>query len=454
MKYKKVIKLLIIGLLLFGFLKMNKWQAADSFKSFKTDEFEDKITTEDMKKDLDFIVKVLAEVHPNTYKGFTEEQRNIIEKAYDKIKSPINTEEFYFIANEIISSMKDGHTAMHLQNSFNDKGINLRILWLNDGMYVGEDTELFQRGDRIISIGNKDEVTILNELSKIIPAENTYWTKYQGAILLTKELFLKHLGLATDDEVELVIDRDGIKSIINVAIEKLKVEKSKEDWVFYKIDKENSLGILTLNKCIYNQKYMETVGLFFQDVAQYSISNIVVDVRENLGGDSRVIDEFIRYINIDEYKSYGTEIRFSHYAKQQRGYNQLHGTNFYPHSIVTNNKLNNSKLAFNGELYILTSAATFSSGNMFPVIIKDNNLGKVIGEPTGNKPSSYGDILSLSTPINNLKFIVSHKRFYRPDITKHEEDSVYPDITVYTTIEDVMENKDSQMDALIQIINN
>jgi C-terminal processing protease CtpA/Prc len=109
---------------------------------------------------------------------------------------------------------------------------------------------------------------------------------------------------------------------------------------------------------------------------------------------------------------------------------------------------------FKDELYILTSAKTFSSGNWFAVIIKDNHLGTVIGEPTGNQPSSYGDILSFQMPNTGFRFTVSYKKWIRPDTRNDPKDALYPDVTVYTTIEDIIRNRDPQMEKLKEMIKN
>ncbi|WP_081943582.1 S41 family peptidase [Caloranaerobacter azorensis] len=97
---------------------------------------------------------------------------------------------------------------------------------------------------------------------------------------------------------------------------------------------------------------------------------------------------------------------------------------------------------------------TFSSGNWFAVIIKDNNIGKVIGEPTGNQPSSYGDILSFETPNSGFMFSVSYKKFIRPNTENDPEDCLHPDIEVYTTIQDILNGRDPQIEKLIEIVKN
>ena len=46
------------------------------------------------------------------------------------------------------------------------------FVWLKDGMIISENTDLLKKGDKILSIGNKEPEQILKEMKKIIPAEN------------------------------------------------------------------------------------------------------------------------------------------------------------------------------------------------------------------------------------------------------------------------------------------
>lgn len=77
---------------------------------------------------------------------------------------------------------------------------------------------------------------------------------------------------------------------------------------------------------------------------------------------------------------------------------------------------------------------------------------QIIGEPTSNQPSCYGEPLSFTMPNTGIRFKISHKQFFRPDANRDHEDSIYPDIEVYRKIDDVMNNRDIQMEALIKLI--
>jgi C-terminal processing protease CtpA/Prc len=86
--------------------------------------------------------------------------------------------------------------------------------------------------------------------------------------------------------------------------------------------------------------------------------------------------------------------------------------------------------AYDDNVYVLTSPKTFSSATMFSVYLQDNDLGKVIGEPSGNRPSAYGDVLSFQLPNSKLIFNTTYKYFIRPDATKDGEDAQKPDYLV------------------------
>ena len=86
---------------------------------------------------------------------------------------------------------------------------------------------------------------------------------------------------------------------------------------------------------------------------------------------------------------------------------------------------------------MLTSQLTFSSGNWFGVILGDNALAEIVGERTGNAPTSAGDILRFQAPHSRYVFTVSHKEWVRPDRARDPADTLTPDLLVPVTREDI-----------------
>ena len=84
---------------------------------------------------------------------------------------------------------------------------------------------------------------------------------------------------------------------------------------------------------------------------------------------------------------------------------------------------------FNGDLYVLTDTFTYSAAMDFAMLIGDNDLGTLVGEPSGNLPDSYGDILFFQMPNSDLVVRISFKKWYRIDAAKAQE-ALIPDVVV------------------------
>jgi C-terminal processing protease CtpA/Prc len=400
---------------------------------------------------------VLCDVHPKTYHGFSKQQKQLFESLRFKITEPMDAQKFYFIVNKIFFSMKDAHTFLYPMKNKQNRLIKAKIEWLQDGLYVTGNGDKLKQGDKVIAIGGRSVDELLNELAHIIPSKNPHSIQCKAGNGLIREAYFDQLNLIQNDSVVYLVERGDTKLKVNMPLITKSDNVSKKiskPWVRFEIDEKLSLGILTLDSCRYNDEYKNKLKEFFAEARKHNIQHIAVDVRNNGGGNSMVIDEFLSYLNIKKYKTFSSEIRYSKATTLQRNTTKDKGYKKPLFRLNTryNRKCPYPELIFNGKLYILTSAKTFSSANWFAVIVKDNKLGTVIGEPTGNAPTSYGDILQFQMPNTGFRFSCSYKKWIRPDTSNDPEDGLYPDVTVYTTIEDIIQNKDAQIEKLKAIV--
>jgi hypothetical protein len=408
----------------------------------------DQVSPEMMEEDFEYVVDKLANVHPVTVGGFPEAQMKIIANIREKIREPLTTEEFYFLVNELFHSFHDAHTTMWLVFS---RGIDLPLIRLRDGLYVDRDTDTLQRGDLILSLGGQTVPGLFDRLNQILGTENGHLVRLEGAWMLTARPYLHHLGLMDNDGVEVTCLRDGQEHRLRLPIIELE-RPSREEGPFmsYSIDQRHHLALMTLNTSRYDAEYRRNLRRFFGELHEQQIGNIILDLRENGGGDSRVIDEFVRYLCVDRIKGYGSNVRYSQDSRLQTKVRK-YGVEEFPRSEHINRKVG-QELLFSGRLFVLTSPHTFSSANMFAATIQDNRLGTIVGEPTGNQPSCYGHPLSFQMPRTGIYFRISHKQFFRPDPTLDRIDAVYPDLDVYRRITDILEGRDAQLERIIELI--
>ena len=72
---------------------------------------------------------------------------------------------------------------------------------------------------------------------------------------------------------------------------------------------------------------------------------------------------------------------------------------------------------YGGKVYVLTSAATFSSAVIFTYLLQDNHLATVVGQSPSNNPNSYGDVIPLRLPNSRLRWIMTYKYSSVPTAT-------------------------------------
>ena len=96
-------------------------------------------------------------------------------------------------------------------------------------------------------------------------------------------------------------------------------------------------------------------------------------------------------------------------------------------SINRSEKYRKKGYGFSGNIYVIISVYTYSSAMDFAMLIKDNNIGTIIGEASSNNPNSYGMITRFVLPNSKLYAQISTKKWYRINETT-EEKFIEPDI--------------------------
>jgi hypothetical protein len=379
-------------------------------------------------EDLTYIMSKLEERHPACMKGIPEEVKSQYNKEISGLKDQMTVLELWQASARILSRLKDAHTNVGYYTK------EISVLPLTFDM---EDGELYCSGDDFTNY----KVKLIND----VPWKNLYQTyldqfsyelesyaEYNFAKKLLSKVFMDFIGVDTSSNISIIFElgEGEQEETFSFGDQKEGNTVSKEPFVFFEIDKEKSLGILTLLSCDYNKVYKDTLKDFFTEVKANGIHYVAVDLRNNGGGNSSVANEFIRYLDIDEYyETGGMDVRYGPFLSE------------FKKSITKNKKYED--LLFTGKVYSLTSNKTFSSAQMFANMISDNDIGELIGEIPGNMPASYGDILFFQTPNANLLFTISYKYFGRIDETKADLPLI-PDYEV---------NAENALEKLYEVIN-
>lgn len=411
------------------------------------------LSAEQMRRDLDYLVDKINQVHPATVKQLPADLATAIESARGRITPSLDPVEFWALLRGVITSLHDGHSSLRATPS--DERIDLPFKWLEEGLIVDRDTKQLAKGDRIVSISGCSDAELLTRLRSLVSAENDPSIKAKAEGLLPQVAFLKALDIATGVPVEVEVERAGKHKTLTISSgTKPKDAEPKLPWVRWEIDSAHGLGILTLDECTFDKLYRRTLQEFFAAVRQSEVTRIAVDIRKNGGGDSRVVSEFLRYLDVPDYRDYSAEIRFSPDAISQRKYPAKPGYQRFISTASTPNPPPELEgfTRFTGKVYILTSTKTYSSANWLAVICQDNGIAEVVGDRTGNAPTSYGDVLFFRLPESGWVFTLSHKKFIRPDPENDPADSLLPDKEIPFTRADIQAGRDPVLDYLRNLV--
>ncbi len=181
---------------------------------------------------------------------------------------------------------------------------------------------------------------------------------------------------------------------------------------------EQKLAILTLRECINNDKYRTMLHQLFTDIKEKGIEHLVLDLRKNRGGDSIVANEFITYLDIDQYKNTGVYIR--------------NGDSYDTYHDMAWKNQKKEDLTFHGKVYALSSNTSFSSAVIFLDLLQANHLATVIGEIPNNLANSYGDIIEKPLDGYPFIFITTFKYFVRAS-GDMENKAIIPDIQCHAS---------------------
>ncbi len=380
--------------------------------------------------DIDYAMKYLQKNHPALMNGLTDDLRKRYESAISEIKSAgsVKVYELTRIAEGIFTLLGDAHTSVYANYSV--------PLYLKH--YHRWDTE----GYSICAINGVRISELLERSRELYSYEADSWLLHCMKNDLVRLQGLAYLGFNVeagitftfsdsdgDEKSETYYPGDFVSYHDYCVFNDLDIAQQAPVFVRYTIDEERSLALLTLDRCIYNSVYINCLHDMFTEVKNKGIKNVAVDLRGNGGGNSLVADEFIKYLDVNSFGVTTETMRL--------------GPFLTPMGIGTVVNERYTDLTFTGDVYLLTSAGSFSSAMLFPQYIKDNGLGKLIGEPPGNDPNGYGEITEFRTPNAGMWISVSTKRFNRID-RECPDKYVMPDIPC---------DENSALDVLYETIN-
>ena len=400
----------------------------------------------EIEQDLDFAFGKLTNIHPIF---LDSTQLNQWQDKYSSIKSSLKDSmtqnECYLILASLFASLNDGHTGVVMPydqrvqySNAGGKAFPFFVDIENNSMYVsfycGNDSTLLKGGEQILEINSIEVTTMVHEMQKLYGGNSVVNKNHEIADKFRFLIWMLY-GFENDYEILIKNNQNNIQKIPVPGItsiefkENLKRKPKEIDKQFdVSINNQNKTAILKIKSFGDLDGFCAFANKAFADINENNIENLVIDIRNNSGGRSIVVDSLMNYITGKEYAQYKKiEMRVSKELKEwyeKRYPERLNWINGFANDELVISEQEpiqpkNNNLTFKGNLYLLTNKTSFSAAATFAGVFKELKLGTIIGEETGGTIAYYGDYWFLTTPNTGIKFHVAPKRFIQYGGTLH-----------------------------------
>lgn len=408
--------LVLISIIVFIVYKLPVSFGGQSIQIYESLDSDDILSYGEVLADREQLIELVESVHPVFIDGtdlskYEQAKRRFI----DATETDMSVSEFRYEVGCYLAVFQDGHTRLWWSD---EKSFEIWHKYINNQMYYYryEGGETIPTDLYITAINGVPIENIYEVIDSSVSAENEYAKAVNYSNYITSESILKLAGVEIIGDSVTVSLNDGSTVICPYYIPS---ENSSSDdgsgnrWAW-----DGDIFVVTFESCTKNPGFIDTVDELKKAVKK-GCNKIIIDVRNNGGGDSNTCTELLEAMGMKAPK-YGMIIRYSKEAKRQFGYIRSSGT-------YISEELSNGKNNSNIDLVVLYNRNTFSSANMMCVYVRDGNLGTLIGEPCGNSPSHYGQPIYFSLENSHLYGSISHKAFTRPN-GDWKEKVLWPDV--------------------------
>ncbi len=223
---------------------------------------------------------------------------------------------------------------------------------------------------------------------------------------------------------------------------------------------DEQCGYIQIKEFFYDNSHLiKTVHSAIKDFKENGISNVIIDVRRNPGGNGDAFDKLISIFTDKPSIPYskGAKLRVS--KKTIGDYDFLTedmiGTNIdVPQEDVHKKVDLDPEMYVDGmSYYVLASRNTGSTAASFVNIMQYNDIGTVVGEPLLHNALNYGEIVEgAQLSVYHLLLETAVSVVEIDDYTKAVDGILAPDIHIPYVASEYLTGKDAVLEKLLQII--
>lgn len=426
------------------------------------------------------------------------------------LKRPLTPVQFYFKLQPIISQIREGHLTLripnkkykkkYLANLKNTKGLFARFDYFLEGekLYIiknKDSVEKIKPGTEILSINGVSVAEDIKKYSELISSDghNTTFKPYFLKDVFFNFYTVEH-GLLDSAKIETRYKNERKTYVLKRAsknkeelkkdqlLRKRTSEKKINDYVissnsynreFKFLDKDSSIAYIkvqSFTKTFSNQFYKESFKKIHDSKAGY----LIIDMRENYGGSLYEINNLYSYIAKEPFTlikpskitSKYSPLKTNYFRKSSipeyalktlayPGYFIVHlfssykgGDGEYYYKIKAAKPTLPKAESFKGKVFVLINGGSFSASSIIAAKLKNDQRVTLVGEETGGaNDGTVAGFYSYQVLPNSKIDLPIGLVLVQPNINfSHTKKGVIPHIEITETLQNILDNKDVQLD--------
>ena len=435
-----------------------------------------KLTKKQVLSDLKFLYESLEEAH---YDMYVYTPRETIDSIYLKLSSSVKKDSLSLLETtnllqRMSSAVNNGHTEIFfpIQSylTYAEGGgtiFPLEIAFENDRALIRKnwsDIPALEPGTEIISI---DEMNISELLEKIYPqvsAERPYFKNAKIEFFSFPRMYWQVFGEKESFNVEARIE-GKIKKYEVQAVKVFEGYEGRRTEVL-----NASMQLKFLDGAAYlnpgnlfgdEDKYRKFIDSSFAAIQESKASYLIIDLRNNQGGDDSFGDYMVSYIADQPFKwSSSFTLKTSSFLKDNIRKTRDTTSAFWASALTHEDgeiyayefepfQPQPAEKRFEGKVYVLVNRQSHSQSTVTASQIQDYGFATIVGEETGEFPTLYASVFKFQLPETGIEVQVSKGYMVRVNGST-EERGVIPDIFIR---DHLLDEQDEILEGLLEKIN-
>jgi tetratricopeptide (TPR) repeat protein len=386
--------------------------------------------------DLQFLQSEIKRLHVDPHHSISAEELESKIKSIAENIPNLSDQQVVFQFMELLASLGNGHNFIVPTNSLKGAFTRLPVqfYWFNDGIYIVSATSHYKHliGRKVISVANIPVEQVIERIERVNARDNEMQQYWLGPYYLALPEILEGLAVVNDskDIVLALVDKNGKEYEVKLAGETFnfsgfptlpELENAdnpeyltrKSDNYWYLENKQDNYFYIQLNAVA--QKKSQSLSQFSDEVRQKvkesKITNLILDLRHNSGGNGSIVPPLTRAL--------------IHFEEQDAG----------------------------NKLFVIVGRSTFSAAHLLLADINRLTDAIIVGEPSGSRPNHLGEAGWFRLPYSGVWGIIS-SQYHQASKAEDHRIWIAPHLPVTLTSRSYFSGEDSAMEQIIEIIKN